>query len=420
MGQTMVEKIISRKLGRTVRAGDYVIVEIDKMFVHEGSGPLAIRQADKFGRDRIVHPERILIFRDHASPAFSRELANDQRLLQDFAHRTGARIYGIGDGICHSLMSFNEVNPGEIIVGGDSHSTTGGALGAFATGMGSTDIGVAMVLGQTWIKVPDTIKFELQGDFPHGVFAKDLILHIIGLVGSEGATYKSMEFGGPAAWNLPVHDRITITNMAVEAGAKNGVFPSDETTRTFLAERGRSEKYQEVKPDPDATYEKVITIALDDLEPTVACPHQVDNICSVNKVQDIKIDQAFLGTCTNGYLEDLRIAAGIIARAGGQFAPDVRFILNPGTREIYEQAMSEGLLQLFSKAGAAINPAGCGVCPGSHQGVLADGEVAIGSNNRNFKGRFGNPNASVYLGSPATVAASAITGKVTDPRRFLS
>jgi 3-isopropylmalate/(R)-2-methylmalate dehydratase large subunit len=278
-----------------------------------------------------------------------------------------------------------------------------------------------MALGNTWIKVPETLKFEISGRFPQGVFTKDLILYIIGLIGAEGATYKSMEFAGEAIVRMTIPERLTMANMAVEAGAKVGLFPSDEVTRAFLDGRGRGDRWQAISADPDARYEKIFQIDIGELQPVLSCPHHVDNTCFVTEesVKSIEIHQGLLGTCTNGYLEDLRIAADIIRKNGGRIAPGVKFIVNPGSREIYQNAMQEGILMTLSRAGAAINPPGCGVCLGSHQGVLADGEVAIGSNNRNFKGRFGNPNASIYLGSPATVAASVLRGRITDPREVM-
>lgn len=421
MRKTLAEKIISMKVGKSVSAGDYVLVNLDKIYFHEGSGPLAVEQMNNAGVVEPAKPNGTFIFIDHSAPSPGRELSNTQKLLRDFARKSGGQLYDIEEGICHQLMNSNHINPGDIVIGGDSHTCTGGALGAFATGMGSTDIGIGTGLGQTWMKVPEAIKFELVGEFSDGVYAKDLILHIIGMIGSDGATYKSMEFVGEAVNNLEIHERLTVSNMAVEAGAKVGLFPSDEITKKYLQNRGRGGDWKEIKADEDAEYEKEYKINLADLEPTVSYPHFVDNTCTLNdeRVKDVKIDQGFLGSCTNARLEDLRIAADILKKNGGKINKDTRLIVNPASREIYQQAMEEGILMTFSKAGASINTPGCGVCNGSHQGVLADGEVAIGSNNRNFKGRFGNPEAFVYLGSPATVMASVIKGKLTDPREVI-
>lgn len=421
MGKTLTEKILSRASGQDVTAGDYVIVEVDKILLHDASGPLAVQQLKRLGKERIAKPEVTFIFLDHAAPSPAKELSNSHKLLREFAARTGAQLIEVGRGICHQLMSADYLNPGEILVGGDSHTCTGGALGAFATGMGSTDIAIAMALGRTWMRVPEALRFELKGAFPRGVYAKDLILYIIGMIGADGATYKSLEFAGSALAGIGIPERMTLCNMAVEAGAKSALMPSDERTREYLEQRGRGERWQELKPDEDAHYERSFTIDLGKLEPMVAMPHFVDNVCPVGdeRLRDVKIDQAFLGSCTNGRLEDLRIAAEILRKNGGKLHEGVRLIVNPASQEVLIQALQEGIIETFVKAGALINPPGCGVCNGAHQGILADGEVAIGSHNRNFRGRFGNPNSFVYLASPATVIASAITGKITDPREVL-
>jgi 3-isopropylmalate/(R)-2-methylmalate dehydratase large subunit len=421
MGKTMAEKILSKASGKDVSAGDYSVVPVDKILLHDVSGPLAVQQFERLRADRIANPEGTLIFLDHSVPPPAKEFANNHRLLREFAERSGAQLLKAGSGICHQLMVVDHLNPGEVLVGGDSHTCTGGAIGAFATGMGSTDIAVAMTFGRTWMRVPEALKFNITGKFPKGVYAKDLILHIIGMIGADGATYKSVEFVGDAVEKLEIHERMTICNMAVEAGAKSGMMPSDEKTEEFLQSKGRGEKWVEIKPDDDASYEREFSIDVSELEPMVSAPHLVENVCSVtdNRVRDVEIDQAFLGSCTNGRLEDLRIAADILRGNGEKIHERVRLIVNPASREIFEKALQEGIIETFIRAGALINPPGCGVCNGSHQGILADGEVAIGCHNRNFRGRFGNPRAYVYLGSPATVMASAIRGKITDPREVL-
>ena len=420
MGMTLAEKILSMKMGQTLSAGDYVIVDVDRMYVHEGSGPLAFSKLEKISAGRLAHPERTFVFLDHSAPSPQSALSNVQKGLRRFARLTGSRLYDINAGICHQIMAADWINPGEVVVGGDSHTCTGGALCAFASGMGSTDLGVILGTGRTWLKIPSAIKFEIRGRFPPAVFPKDLILHIIGMIGADGATYQSMEFVGEAIDRMAVHERLTISNMAIEAGAKVGLFPSDHQTRRFLDERGRGANWSEIQPDSNAVYASEYRIDLDALEPMISCPHLVDNTCAVSdeRVVNVTIDQAFLGSCTNARLEDLRIAADLIRRAGGKIHPDVRLIVSPASREIYESALADGILLTLSRAGASINTPGCGICSGGHQGVLADGEVAIGSNNRNFKGRFGNADAFVYIGSPATVAASAVRGKIADPREF--
>lgn len=417
----MAEAILSENVGYQVEAGDYIIVDVDWVFAHDGSGPLAGDSIEKTNIKTMAKPEKTFFFLDHSAPSHTAEVSNAHKLLRNITQKMNAQLYDLGEGICHQIMVANHINPGDVVIGGDSHTTSGGCLGAFATGMGSTDVGMAMLLGKTWMKVPKAIKFEIVGKFSKGVYAKDLILYIIGKIGSNGATYKSMEFCGESVANMDISERFTIANMAVEAGAKVGLFPSDENTREYLLNNKRGGNWRKIQPDEDAEYEDNHKISLKDLKPTLACPHLVDNTCFVDdeRVKDVKIDQAFLGSCTNARLIDLEVAADILEENGGKINSDVRLIVNPASRKIYEQAMEDGILMTLSKAGAVINTPGCGVCHGGHQGVLGDDEVAIGSNNRNFKGRFGNPNSSVYLGSPATVIASAITGKITDPREMI-
>jgi 3-isopropylmalate/(R)-2-methylmalate dehydratase large subunit len=420
MGKTIAEKILSQASGKDVSAGDYTVVKVDKILLHDVSGPLSVQQFERLGAGRIANPKGTFIFLDHSSPAHAKELANNHKLLRKFAEETGAQLLNAGSGICHQLMVTDYLNPTEVLVGGDSHTCTGGSLGAFATGMGSTDVAVAMTLGEIWMRVPETLKFNITGEFPEGVYAKDLILYIIGMIAADGATYKSMEFVGETVKEMEIHERMTICNMAVEAGAKIGIMPSDEKTKKFLQSKGRGERWVEIKSD-DAIYEKEFSIDVSKLVPMIAAPHFVDNVYPVTdkQFQDVKIHQVFLGSCTNGRLEDLRIAAEILRKNGGKIHEGVRLIVNPASREIFKEALQEGIIETFIKAGALINPPGCGVCNGAHQGVLADGEVAIGCHNRNFKGRFGNPKAYVYIASPATTIASAIKGKIVDPREML-
>ena len=358
-------------------------------------------------------------FIDHACPSPRKELSNDHMLIREFARKTGAVLSDIGDGVCHQVINEKFNCPGYILIGADSHTVTGGALGAFATGMGSTDVAIGMAYGKNWFRVPETFYFNLKGSFPKGVYGKDLILRIIGMIGADGATYKAMEFGGEALPHISMSERLTIANMSVEAGAKCGIFPTDEITRGFLKEYGRENKFREIKPDPDAEYEKIFEINLSDLKPMVAMPHTVDNVRPIDHpdLKNIEINQVFLGSCTNGRIEDLRIAASIIK--GKKKHPRVRMIVVPASRDVYRKALKEGLLEIFNDFGASINTPGCGPCCGVHQGILGDGEVALATSNRNFKGRMGNPEAFVYLASPATAAASAITGMITDPREII-
>jgi len=416
MGKTIAEKIISEHTGADVHPDDIVVARVDLAMVQDGTGPLAVDEFVEMGFDCLKTPNSIL-FIDHASPSPRKELSNAQKQLRDFSKRTGATLSDIGEGISHQILIERYAKPGDLIVGADSHTCTSGALGAFATGMGSTDIALAFGLGKVWLKVPPSVKFILKGNMQDGVFAKDVILHIIGLIGADGANYKVMEFEGEIIERMSQEERFTITNMAIEAGAKTGIIAPDEKTRIFLKKHGREMDYREIKSDPGAAYEKVFQLDLSNLEPTIAFPHSVDNSKSIKEAEGIKIDQVFIGTCTNGRLEDLKIAASILK--GKEKHPSIRLIVIPASKDIYLKALEEGIIRTFVESGATVLAPGCGPCVGVHQGVLADGERVISTQNRNFKGRMGNPQAEIFLASPATAAASALTGKITDPREFL-
>ena len=303
------------------------------------------------------------------------------------------------------------VNPGEILVGADSHTCTSGALGAFATGMGSTDIAVAMALGKTWLKVPATFKIEVTGKFKPGICSKDLMLHLIGMIGADGATYKALEFCGDTIDNMTMSERFTLANMAVEAGAKAGLFSSDDKTKAYLKSRGREDKFRAISPDSDAVYERVIKINAEDIEHTVSCPHTVDNTKPAKDLKDVKVDQVFVGTCTNGRIEDLRIVAEILE--GRKVHEGVRMLICPASKDVYLQALDEGLIKIFVEANATILPPGCGPCVGVHAGTLADGEVCLATQNRNFQGRMGNVNGFIYLASPYVAAYTALRGHIS-------
>ncbi len=417
MGMTISEKIISEHTGRDVKAGEIVVAKVDVAMVQDGTGPLAVEELKNLNMERVFDPENTILFIDHASPSPRKELSNAHNILRKFSKKTGAFLSEVGEGVCHQRLVEDWASPGQIIVGADSHTCTSGALGAFATGMGSTDVALAFALGKVWLRVPETYRFILKGRLPEGVYSKDIILHIIGMIGADGATYKAMEFEGEVVENLSMESRFTITNMAIEAGGKTGLIATDSTTKSYLEMRGRGDKFREIKPDPDAVYEKTFEIDVSKLEPVVSFPHTVDNTRKISEVGDVKIDQVYIGTCTNGRLEDLRIAADILK--GRHRHPDTRLIVIPASREVFIKAMKEGLLEIFMEAGASIESPGCGPCVGIHKGVLADGERVLSTQNRNFKGRMGNPEGFIYLASPATAAATAIEGKIADPRKYL-
>ncbi|MFC2005583.1 3-isopropylmalate dehydratase large subunit [Chloroflexota bacterium] len=416
-GKTLAEKILSAKSGADTYAGNIVITQVDLVFMHDGTGPLTIRQLAETSLSTIHNPEKTILFIDHCAPSPAKELSNDHILLRSFAEERGAVLSDAGQGVCHQLVVESLANPGDIITGADSHTVTAGALGAFATGMGSTDIAIAMTLGKTWLRVPETIRVIIHGRFAKGVNAKDLALHLIGLIGADGATYKALEFSGEAIATMAMSERLTIANMVVEAGAKVGLFPSDNITKDFLRSYGREERYIAINPDPDANYESTIEIDATQLEPTVAKPHTVDNTSLVRDLKGIHIDQVFIGTCTNGRLEDIAIATGILQ--GKRRHPHTRLIVAPASEKILLAALAQGYITSLVESGAIIVPPGCAVCLGAHQGVLGDGEACLSTSNRNFKGRMGNPEAFIYLASPATAATTAICGEITDPREFL-
>jgi 3-isopropylmalate/(R)-2-methylmalate dehydratase large subunit len=418
MGKTIAEKIIGEHAGKDVSAGDLAVVKVDLCLLQDGTGPLAVRELQKLGMEKVHNPKGTVLFIDHSSPSPRAELSNDHVLLRQFARKTGAVLSDVGCGICHQVMAENYVCPGDILIGSDSHTCTAGALGAFATGMGSTDVAIAMALGKTWLRVPDSFKIQVTGKLQNGVFPKDLILYIIGLIGADGADYRSLEFCGDTIENMDMSGRLTLCNMAIEAGAKAGIIASDDVTYEYLKEYGRPEKFRKIAPDNDAVYEKIIEIDVSELSPMVAFPHTVDNVKSIEQAKGIKIHQVFLGSCTNCRIDDLRIAAKILK--GKTVHPDVRLLVTPASKKVYLQASKEGLLDILVEAGAAISSPGCAVCCGIHEGILADDEVCVATSNRNFLGRMGNPKSYVYLSSPATAVISALTGEITDPREVIS
>lgn len=418
---TLAEKILSQRLGREVCAGDIAICPVDLALVQDGTGTLTfdvIREL--MGKDYLKHPHRAMIVLDHLGPPGRSEYAAIHKRLRDFVKATGCLLAEVGEGISHVLISERYAKPGDVIVGADSHTNTAAGMAAFATGMGSTDTAVAMALGKQWFRVPETIRFQLRGHLPRGVSSKDIILHIIGAIGEDGAVYVAMEYGGETIRELSMDARFTITSMAQECGAKLGLFPSDEETRRWMQTHDREKDWKPLQADPDAKYERVLEIDCSKLEPLMAVPHTPGKVKRASEVEkeQVKVDQVFLGTCTNGRLEDLKLAAQILK--GRHVAKGTRLLVYPGSRWVYHEALKEGYIQTLEEAGAVIGHAACGPCPGMQFGLLSDGEVCVATQNRNFKGRMGNPNSFLYLASPATAAATAAEGKITDPRRFLS
>jgi 3-isopropylmalate dehydratase large subunit len=414
---TLVEEIFSYKLGRTVEQGETVVVEVDHVMSHDTTTPLAIQAFRKLTQQtggRVFNRERSHIVFDHIIPASTIAAATLQRDVRKFAREQEVPI--LQEGICHQVMPERGfVTPGSIIVGADSHSCSYGAFGAFGTGMGSTDIGVAYATGRSWFRVPTTINVNITGALPFGVFAKDISLEIVRHLGVDGANYRALEYTGSIIEGFSMSERFTFCNMAIEMGGKTGVIAADETTVEWL--RGRTDKEYPLLRAHNPRYERVLEIDVTNLQPQVACPPDVNNVVPVEQVEDIEIDQVFLGTCTNGRLDDLEIAANILR--GKTVHPNTRMVVIPASREIYMEAMRRGYLEIFAEAGASVGTPGCGPCIGRHFGVLAPGERALTTMNRNFTGRMGDPTAEIYLGSPATVAATALTGHITDPRTFL-
>ncbi len=412
MAQTLVEKILSNKSQKEVYANDLTIANIDFCMAQDGTAPLAIRAFREMEAKKVWDPKKIALVLDHSAPSPNEGVSKLHKYIREFAHEQNIKyLYDVGCGVCHQLLpQEGHVMPSDLVVGADSHTCTYGALGAFSTGVGSTDMAAVFKTGKLWFRVPETIKFEIDGKLPNRVYSKDLILSIIKKLTADGATYKAVEFVGETIDNLSVPARMTMSNMAIEMGAKAGVMPADEKVKKYLNKK----EINIVKSDPDANFEKTISIDASNLSPQVACPHTVDNGKDIGKVEGAHIDQAFVGTCTNGRLEDLKIAAEIIR--GKKVHKDVRMIVVPASQKIWTQALKKGLIETFMKAGAVVCNAGCGPCVSTHQGVLGSDEVCISTANRNFKGRMGSSESKIYLGSPATVTASAIKGEITDPR----
>ncbi len=425
MGMTISEKILAEHTGTSsVKPGQLIEAKLDMILANDITAPIAIKEFNKLGIDYVWDKERISLVPDHFTPNKDIKSAEQVKIVRDFASKMGiVNYFEVGEmGIEHALLPEQGlVLPGDLIIGADSHTCTYGALGAFSTGVGSTDFACAMATGKAWFKVPESIKFTLKGKLKEWVSGKDVILKIIGDIGVDGARYMSMEFVGDGIKNLSMDNRFTIANMAIEAGAKNGIFPVDDLTidyvKNALKSGRRKDEYRIYDSDPDAEYIKVFEYNLDEIEPQVALPHLPENTRSVYEVNDIKIDQVVIGSCTNGRLEDLRIAAKILK--GKKVKKGIRCLIFPATQKIYLDALKEGLIEIFIEAGAAVSTPTCGPCLGGHMGILAKGEKAISTTNRNFIGRMGHKESEVYLASPAVAAASAILGKISSPEEVI-
>ncbi len=415
MSKTVAEKILSEHSRRDLKAGDYALSKVDFCFGQDGTSALIIDALHKLGAKKLTARKRFCMVIDHSAPSPNIGVSAVHAKMRKFAARNKLRLYDIGCGVCHQvILESGNVLPGDLVVGADSHTCTYGALGALATGFGSTDLAITLASGKNWFKVPETIKVIIDGKLPKGVYSKDIILHIIGDLGADGCTYNSIEFTGKAIEALTVDARFTISNMAVEMGAKCGIMYPDEKVVSWLKKTGKKIK-RKVYPDKDADYISVKRYDVSKFTPKISKPHTVDNVSNVKDVEGKPVNLAFIGTCTNGRLEDLMIASKILK--GNLIADNVRLVIAPASKQIYLEAMKKGIIRTFIEAGGSVVTPGCGPCVGTHDGVPSDGEVVISTANRNFKGRMGNPNAFIYLASPATVAASALTGKITDPRR---
>ena len=413
MGQTIIEKILSHNTGKAVKPGDIVTVNVDRVMLDDIMIPFIVDKFHEMGFAKVWDPDKVVLIYDHLVPASQQDDTRHFRVGDAFVEQYGIKNIHRSDGICHQLMTeAGYVKPGHVVFGTDSHTTTYGCVGAFSTGIGYTEMASILGTGTLWVKVPETIKVVIDGELPSNVMSKDVILRLIGDLGADGATYRALEFTGSAVKSMSIASRTTMANMAIEAGAKNGIFPVDDVTRAYCNGRFQGTPV-EYAADEDAVYEKEYVIDLSALRPTVAFPHLPENTRTIDNVGQVKIDQVVIGSCTNGRLSDLRIAANLLK--GKKVAKNVRCIVFPGTQTIYLDAMREGLVEAFIQAGAVVSTPTCGPCLGGHMGILAAGERAVSTTNRNFVGRMGHVDSEVYLASPAVAAASAVTGYITDP-----
>ena len=420
MGQTMAQKLLAKASGQLeVQSGEIMEVKLDRIMIHEGIGWGIADAIKNLGADRLADPDKVVALFDHFAPPPSEAAANFHRVCRKFVSDFGIKeFHDMRKGICHQVMVEDYVNPGEVIIGSDSHTTTYGALGSFAAGLGFTDVALAMVKGKTWFKVPETIRIDLIGKISDGVSAKDVALELLGRLKADGANYVSCEFGGEGLNNLSVDGRLSICNMSAEMGAKVALMPVDNQVMEYLQLLGRPVLPDAVvEPDADATYRQQLVVNLSELTPRVALPHSPDNVRPVTEAESVNVDQVFIGSCSNGRLEDMRAASAILAKR--RVHSRVRLIVIPASYRVLSSMANEGILDVFIKAGAVIGPSTCGPCFGGHFGLLGDGEICVSTSTRNFVGRMGSKQASVYLASPQTAAASAVMGRLTDPRELL-
>ena len=416
MGKTIVEKILEAHSGKQVSAGEIVLANIDFAMAQDGTAPLVIQAFESLEGKDVWNPEKAAFVIDHNSPSPNCGVASLHQMMREFVSKHNIRIFEVGEGVCHVLIPENGlVKCGNLVLGADSHTTTYGALNIMACGVGSTDLAISLLTGKNWLKVPETMRVIFKGILPLGVFAKDMALMMVGKITAKGGIYRALEITGETIYSLDMAGRFTICNMSTEVGAKCGIMEADEKTREYLENAG-VQQFQPVLPDSDAQYIEEISLDVSNLQPQVAKPHTVDNVVDVNEVEGIPVRQAFIGTCTNGRVEDFEVAARILE--GNPVHKDVRLICTPGSRKIYLECLKKGIIEILVKSGACVTNPGCGPCVGTHQGVPADSEAVISTANRNFKGRMGNPNAFIYLASPATVAASSVKGCIADPRKF--
>jgi len=416
MGQTFVEKVFSKKIGKTVKAGDMVEVEPDVSMSHDNTADILLKFRD-IRKDRVYNPDSHMIILDHMTPAPNELSAGNHKSVREFVKTYGIEnFYDVNTGICHQVLPEEGFAlPGRIIVGTDSHTTTYGAFGAFSTGIGRSEMAVIFATGKIWFRIPESQKISVNGKLPKGIASKDIILYIIGDIGADGALYQSVEFYGDVISALSISGRMTISNMSVEMGAKNSFMEPDDKVIDWLENRAKGE-FEIIRADPDAEYKTERVYDVSNLEPQIACPHTVDNVKPVSEVSGMRIDQALLGSCTNGRIEDLEAAASVLE--GNAIHKNVRFLIYPASRNIYREALERGYLSTLAEAGAIIMNPGCGPCWGAHGGVLSAGERCISTTNRNFRGRMGSAEAEVYLASPASVAAAAIAGEIVDFREL--